>query len=140
MLSNKIHILKVIFLRTDTDEDETESAYLPSEDQDWQDPGTTDTSDTGTGYSSVSQVFDKVRQGEEVEGEGEPTQLSLVQTLLSSLYLPASVHTCSISGWRLAGAEAGGPGVHGDHAAAAGRLPGPGAHHALGQSHQVGQL
>ena len=64
MLSNKIHILKVIFLRTDTDEDETESAYLPSEDEDWQDPATTDTghTDTGhTGYSSVSQVFDKVR-------------------------------------------------------------------------------
>ena len=75
--------MEVIFLPTDTDEDEPESAYLPSEDQDWQDPATYSTPNTGytgyTGYTSVSQVFDKVRQGEEA---GENTHLSVVQTLI----------------------------------------------------------
>ena len=77
-----------VILPTDTDEDETESACLPSEDQDWQDPATYPSTDTGhtgytglTGFSSVSQVFDKVRQGEVAgAGEGENTQLSLVKT------------------------------------------------------------
>ena len=48
-----------------------------------------------TGYTSVSQVFDKVRQGEVAgAGAGENTQLSVVQTLISTFarYKPASVH------------------------------------------------
>ena len=42
--------MEVIFLPTDTDEDETESACLPSEDQDWQDPATYSSPNTDTGH------------------------------------------------------------------------------------------